>query len=1101
MTHVWRCPLCRCFILCQSCYAADRAQTHAQSMHSGTSGVTFFKKPVRYYSDSGTSFDYLRDASGFNDMWLRACELFGSQPCIGRLTDTAAPSSSSIEWFTFAQVRARIQSTAARLLELTSSRVTQHTPRSHLLCPCHTATLALIAHNSMEWIIVYLACLLLHIVVVPLDPDWSDTKVQDAIQSIGPSVCVMSAARRARMSSVVAVDLHELTAAGDKHVSIETARRAPLASCVVAVSCTSGTTGSTPKGVTLTDGLMREKYGHPLALAEHDMVTVVFQPLSSSTGLGQCLRAFCVGGAVGIISSPAALLDELPLMRPSILAAPPSVWNLVRAEYESVLSRLQRARAPSGGVDHGSCEQEALALIRCRLGGNISWASIGGAKTDAAVIDFLRACFGSGQVGEGYGTSEAGPIATNGRVLPGVEVELIDVPELGFFTTDRPLPRGELCVSTMTMSPGYWQLSTSDQSADQDTEQQFVTIRGTRFYRTGDIVELQRSAGRLWGQPDMVRVLDRNKHFFKTASGKFVSPESIEASLEGACASWLRAIYVADTTPLVAVVWPVAGDESLLSSAVALQWLHDAARSLHMTPDEILHGVAVLEPSERAAAVWFTTTGKKQRNLLRREYSARVRARLDHVENKLTPQFKSEDGELGVFVYQLQRLLPGQLPCDWQDMSFDALGGSSLHAMQLVQAMHVALPDMTHPSAPELLRAPTLADVMSLYYRSQRHAPTSAPQIDWRDEMYGRVRDLAELKSSTTDQAFSSASALAGETILLTGATGLVGRFVLDELRRQYPTRPVICLVRAASDAEARARLSVVLANDQLRPLDQNIDVLACNDLALVRLGLSSDTYARLVRQVSHVIHCAARVHFLLPYRSLCRANVDATVELIRLCKAGPLKHMVFVSTASTSTVHHPSDVSASGYVQTKLVSEIHLRYCLPHSSTVVWPVNIIGHSVTGRGIAADGDHLTTVWRVLAEQCVRPRVASTLAKRRLIAVDHVAQSVVSCLQTSRINPTDAVDVTPGPIVEACLYDMLPDTCRVIEYQEWIDMLKQAQLDAAAPLARHADMLLAMDIDTKDAPAPLPSSAVCAGHGVPDPQQVWFHACLSYLMRR
>jgi len=119
----------------------------------------------------------------------------------------------------------------------------------------------------------------------------------------------------------------------------------------------------------------------------------------------------------------------------------------------------------------------------------------------------------------------------------------------------------------------------------------------------------------------------------------------------------------------------------------------------------------------------------------------------------------------------------------------------------------------------------------------------------------------------------------------------------------------------------------------------------------------------------------------------------------------------------------------------------------------------------------------------------------------LIAVDHVAQSVVSCLQTSRINPTDAVDVTPGPIVEACLYDMLPDTCRVIEYQEWIDMLKQAQLDAAAPLARHADMLLAMDIDTKDAPAPLPSSAVCAGHGVPDPQQVWFHACLSYLMRR
>ncbi|MDP9346018.1 MAG: SDR family oxidoreductase, partial [Actinomycetota bacterium] len=46
--------------------------------------------------------------------------------------------------------------------------------------------------------------------------------------------------------------------------------------------------------------------------------------------------------------------------------------------------------------------------------------------------------------------------------------------------------------------------------------------------------------------------------------------------------------------------------------------------------------------------------------------------------------------------------------------------------------------------------------------------------------------------------------------ILLTGATGFVGAVVLDRLLRAG--HEVVCLVRAADDAEATARLRTVLA-------------------------------------------------------------------------------------------------------------------------------------------------------------------------------------------------------------------------------------------------------------------------------------------------
>src|SRR5205085_442557 len=86
-------------------------------------------------------------------------------------------------------------------------------------------------------------------------------------------------------------------------------------------------------------------------------------------------------------------------------------------------------------------------------------------------------------------------------------------------------------------------------------------------------------------------------------------------------------------------------------------------------------------------------------------------------------------------------------------------------------------------------------------------------------------------------------------SILLTGATGFLGAFVLDELLRQTRAR-VICLARAGSDAEAAERvrrnlrgygLDAAARSDRIVPL--------AGDLARPLLGLSPGRFDTLTAE------------------------------------------------------------------------------------------------------------------------------------------------------------------------------------------------------------------------------------------------------------
>ena len=161
---------------------------------------------------------------------------------------------------------------------------------------------------------------------------------------------------------------------------------------------------------------------------------------------------------------------------------------------------------------------------------------------------------------EGYGSTKAGIIYLDGQVRrPAViDYKLVDVPDLGYFHTDQPYPRGELLVKTRDLFPGYYKRP--EVTAD--------VFDPDGYYRTGDVVA---EVG-----PDHLVYLDRRNNVLKLSQGEFVAVSRLEP-LFGNC-PLVRQIYVYGNSArayLLAVVVPTEdalnprGDVESLKQAIS----------------------------------------------------------------------------------------------------------------------------------------------------------------------------------------------------------------------------------------------------------------------------------------------------------------------------------------------------------------------------------------------------------------------------------------------------------------------------------------------------------------------------------------------------
>lgn len=199
--------------------------------------------------------------------------------------------------------------------------------------------------------------------------------------------------------------------------------------------------------------------------------------------------------------------------------------------------------------------------------------------------------------------------------------------------------------------------------------------------------------------------------------------------------------------------------------------------------------------------------------------------------------------------------------------------------------------------------------------------------------------------------------------VLLTGATGFLGRVLLERLLGD-PGARVTCLVRASEDSEAAARLGQASLRFGYGALPGDRVRVIAGDITRPRLGLPAQRYAELAGEVAAVYHCAAQVSFATPYPALRAANVAGTQEVIRFAATGAGKALHFISTlgqagtggeALLERLATATAGASSGYVASKRVAEALVAQAgergLP--VTIVRPGLISAHRRTG----AMGEH------------------------------------------------------------------------------------------------------------------------------------------------
>ena len=203
-------------------------------------------------------------------------------------------------------------------------------------------------------------------------------------------------------------------------------------------------------------------------------------------------------------------------------------------------------------------------------------------------------------------------------------------------------------------------------------------------------------------------------------------------------------------------------------------------------------------------------------------------------------------------------------------------------------------------------------------------------------------------------------------SVLVTGTTGFLGAFLLDELARAagQDTR-FYCLVRDRDSGQGESTNRVL---DTLRfyglashSAGERI-VPVAGDLTQPRMGLDNDDYRRLAKEIGLIFHCAASVNYAYPYSAAKPHTVGGTLEVLKFACTDVTKPIQFISSngifpggddfpyLENNAIDGFVDRMEGGYNQAKWVAERLVWSAVSRGLPVCIfrPGNIGHHSGTG---------------------------------------------------------------------------------------------------------------------------------------------------------
>ena len=398
---------------------------------------------------------------------------------------------------------------------------------------------ALLSHNSPDWVMADLAVLGLGGVVVPIYPTSSVSEVAHILNDSGAVVLIVESQEWVSRIEEIRLGCSALTTviclaevyydfpAGELPEWWGRAGSDDLASIVY----TSGTTGN-PKGVQLSHGNFLSNVLDGLSVfsvSEQDVV-LSFLPLSHvferTSGYYMILA---VSGTIYYAESMETVAANLLEVRPTILISVPRLYEKIQAKilFEArgvkklVLKWALLIGRASAVFRRQGLSSPFLLKIQCRVadklvfskvrdktGGRLRFFVSGGAPLGKELGEFFEAM--GLLICEGYGMTESAPIIAANRVgnykfgtvglaFPSVEVKLGEDQEL--------LARGP------NVMKGYWHLP-------KETAE---VLDAEGWLHTGDIASID-SEG-------FISIVDRKKELIVLSNGKKVAPQVVEGQL------------------------------------------------------------------------------------------------------------------------------------------------------------------------------------------------------------------------------------------------------------------------------------------------------------------------------------------------------------------------------------------------------------------------------------------------------------------------------------------------------------------------------------------------------------------------------------------